>query len=47
MRKTDDNPKKFKNSVFCEFAEMATVTSFLTADPKPTWKGQELLAMSK
>ncbi|KAG6876145.1 hypothetical protein C0992_000696 [Termitomyces sp. T32_za158] len=45
MRRTDD--KTFKNSVFAEFADFATVDAFLKADPKPTFEGKELLIMSK
>lgn len=26
---------------------MSTVEKFLSADPKPTWNGEELLVMSK
>ncbi|KAG6862976.1 hypothetical protein C0993_000732 [Termitomyces sp. T159_Od127] len=45
MRRTED--KKFKNSVFAEFADFATVDLFLKADPKPAFEGKELLIMSK
>ncbi|KNZ71906.1 La like protein [Termitomyces sp. J132] len=45
MRRTED--KKFKNSVFAEFADFATVDVFLKADPKPTFEGKELLIMTK
>ena len=33
--------------MFVEFDSMSTVEKFLTADPKPTWDGKELLIMSK
>jgi lupus La protein len=46
MRREQDD-KKFKGSVFCEYASMEGVNSFLEADPKPTWEGKELLIMSK
>lgn len=46
MRREQDG-QKFKGSVFCEFASMEGVKSFLEADPKPTWEGKELLIMSK
>jgi lupus La protein len=36
-----------QGSVFAEFAEFETVEKFLTADPKPSWGGKELLIMSK
>ncbi|KAG6917135.1 hypothetical protein DXG01_003725 [Tephrocybe rancida] len=45
MRRGED--KKFKNSVFAEFADFAHVDVFLNADPKPTFDGKELLIMSK
>jgi len=46
MRREQDD-KKFKGSVFCEFASMEGLKSFLAADPKPNWEGNELLTMSK
>ncbi|KAA8912382.1 hypothetical protein TRICI_003499 [Trichomonascus ciferrii] len=45
MRRTED--KKFKNSVFVEFASVEDAKKFLEADPKPTYNGNELLTMSK
>ncbi|CAN6618030.1 la protein homolog [Trichomonascus vanleenenianus] len=45
MRRTED--KKFKNSVFVEFAELEDANSFLAADPKPKYGETELLTMSK
>ncbi|TRM55135.1 hypothetical protein BD626DRAFT_610607, partial [Schizophyllum amplum] len=47
VRMRRDDRKKFKGSVFAEFKEPASVDKFLNADPKPTWKGAELLIMSK
>ncbi|GJJ12621.1 hypothetical protein Clacol_006864 [Clathrus columnatus] len=46
MRRVD-HTKKFKGSVFCEFSSVDSVKKFLEADPKPQWKGTELLTMSK
>ncbi|KAI6017863.1 hypothetical protein EDC04DRAFT_470939 [Pisolithus marmoratus] len=46
MRRMDGS-KEFKGSVFVEFATMSSVETFLNADPKPTWNGEELLTMSK
>ncbi|KAI9819766.1 MAG: hypothetical protein M1826_001075 [Phylliscum demangeonii] len=37
----------FKQSVFVEFADEATQQAFLALDPKPRWKGRELLIKSK
>ncbi len=37
----------FKGSVFVEFADEATQKAFLALDPKPKWKGEELLIKSK
>ncbi|CED85301.1 FOG: RRM domain [Phaffia rhodozyma] len=45
MRKGDD--KVFKNSVFTEFAEMESVEKFLALEPKPTFQGAEISAMTK
>ncbi|KAJ1300664.1 hypothetical protein OPQ81_002312 [Rhizoctonia solani] len=45
MRRTEQ--KVFKNSVFVEFADFASVKAFLEADPKPAFQGQELLTMTK
>ncbi|KZP26565.1 hypothetical protein FIBSPDRAFT_854611 [Athelia psychrophila] len=42
-----DSTKEFKGSVFVEFADFSTVEKFLKADPKPQWKGEDLLTMSK
>lgn len=39
--------KPQQGSVFVEFDDMSSVEKFLTADPKPTWEGKELLTMSK
>ena len=36
-----------QGSVFAEFADFKSVEAFLSADPKPTWEGAELLIMSK
>ncbi|GJE89046.1 La protein-like protein [Phanerochaete sordida] len=43
----EENTKNFKGSVFVEFDDMSSVEKFLSADPKPTWDGKELLIMSK
>lgn len=45
LRRTDD--KKFKGSVFVEFAELADAEKFVALDPKPKYKDTELLTMSK
>ncbi|CCM04101.1 uncharacterized protein FIBRA_06261 [Fibroporia radiculosa] len=42
-----DGTKEFKGSVFVEFADYKSVEAFLSADPKPSWKGEELLVMTK
>lgn len=47
VRMRRDENKKFKTSVFAEFADFETVDKFLKADPKPTFEGKELLIMSK
>ncbi|KAF8513526.1 hypothetical protein JB92DRAFT_3083175 [Gautieria morchelliformis] len=47
MRRTEDSKRAFKGSVFCEFANFDDVKKFLEADPKPQWKGTDLLTMSK
>ncbi|RXW19083.1 hypothetical protein EST38_g6779 [Candolleomyces aberdarensis] len=39
--------KKFKASVFTEFADFKTVDRFLKAKPKPTFEDRELLIMTK
>jgi lupus La protein len=39
--------KIFKGSVFVEFDSEETQKKFLALDPKPKWKGQELLIKSK
>ena len=39
--------KTFKGSVFVEFDSEETQKSFLAMDPKPKWKGNELLVKSK
>ncbi|KAF8124376.1 hypothetical protein EV363DRAFT_1354325 [Boletus edulis] len=46
MRRVDGK-KEFKGSVFVEFADMTGVEAFLSVEPKPSWKGEELLIMSK
>lgn len=33
--------------MFVEFADAAGVEAFLGAEPKPSWKDEELLIMSK
>lgn len=45
LRRTDD--KIFKRSVFVEFANEELAEKFLNLDPKPTYKGKDLLIMSK
>ncbi|KAJ2921280.1 hypothetical protein H1R20_g15815, partial [Candolleomyces eurysporus] len=47
VRMRRDENKKFKASVFAEFADFETVDKFLKAEPKPTFEGKELLIMSK
>ncbi|KAG6809523.1 hypothetical protein H0H92_015919 [Tricholoma furcatifolium] len=47
VRMRRDEDKKFKNSVFAEFADFSHVEAFLKADPKPTFEDTELLIMSK
>ncbi|KAF8628179.1 hypothetical protein AX15_004060 [Amanita polypyramis BW_CC] len=47
VRMRRDQEKKFKGSVFVEFADFSTVEKFLNQDPKPTWNGAELLILSK
>jgi lupus La protein len=37
----------FKGSVFVEFASAEEADAFVNLDPKPTWKGNELLVMKK
>lgn len=37
----------FKGSVFVEFDTAETAKKFLASDPKPSWKGKELLILSK
>ncbi|KAI0278925.1 hypothetical protein BGY98DRAFT_971201 [Russula aff. rugulosa BPL654] len=46
MRRVDGT-KAFKGSVFTEFLNFKSVEAFLSADPKPSWDGKELLIMSK
>jgi lupus La protein len=36
-----------QGSVFVEFADFKSVDDFLKADPKPSWKGEDLLIMTK
>lgn len=45
LRRTDD--KKFKESVFVEFATLEEAQKFLALDPKPEYNGNQLLTMSK
>lgn len=45
LRRTDE--KLFKGSVFAEFQTKEQAQKFLELDPPPTWKGHELLVMSK
>ncbi|KAL1969353.1 hypothetical protein VTN77DRAFT_9546 [Rasamsonia byssochlamydoides] len=45
LRRTHD--KIFKGSVFVEFDSEETQKKFLALDPKPKWKGQELIIKSK
>ena len=45
LRRRDDG--KFKGSVFVEFDTEATQKSFLSLDPKPTWKSQGLIIQGK
>lgn len=45
LRRTQD--KTFKGSVFVEFDSEQTAKKFLALDPKPQWKGKELLIKSK
>ncbi|KAF8056037.1 hypothetical protein FPV67DRAFT_1534911 [Lyophyllum atratum] len=47
VRMRRDENKKFKNSVFAEFADFDHVEAFLKSDPKPSWDGEELLIMTK
>ncbi|KAJ3568579.1 hypothetical protein NP233_g5616 [Leucocoprinus birnbaumii] len=47
VRMRRDEEKKFKGSVFAEFADFSSVEAFLKVDPKPTFEGKELLIMSK
>ena len=37
----------FKGSVFVEFASAEEADAFVALDPKPTWKGEDLLIMKK
>lgn len=45
LRRADN--KVFKRSVFVEFADEATQQAFLALEPKPKWKGNDLLIKSK
>lgn len=45
LRRADDGA--FKSSVFVEFADAEQAKKFLELDPKPKYKDQELLTMSK
>jgi lupus La protein len=47
VRMRRDQEKKFKTSIFVEFADFSTVEKVLKSDPQPTWNGEELLIMSK
>ncbi|KAL2267615.1 hypothetical protein VTJ83DRAFT_4892 [Remersonia thermophila] len=45
LRRT--NEELFKGSVFVEFESAEEADAFVKLDPKPTWKGNELLIMKK
>lgn len=45
LRRTDDGD--FKSSVFAEFADVEDAKKFVALEPKPTYREQELLIMSK
>ncbi|KAL1842900.1 hypothetical protein VTJ49DRAFT_3917 [Mycothermus thermophilus] len=45
LRRT--NEELFKGSVFVEFESAEEAEAFVNLDPKPTWKGNELLIMKK
>ncbi|ANB14339.1 Lhp1p [Sugiyamaella lignohabitans] len=47
VRLRRDNDKKFKSSVFVEFASLEDAEKFLALDPKPKYNDVELLTMSK
>ncbi|KAL2865345.1 tRNA maturation protein LHP1 [Aspergillus lucknowensis] len=47
IRLRRSNDKYFKGSVFVEFASEEKQKAFLDLDPKPQWKGQDLLIKSK
>lgn len=36
-----------QGSVFVEFADISSVETFLSAQPKPSWNGNELVIMTK
>ena len=46
LRRTDPE-NIFKGSVYVEFDTVETAKKFLASDPKPSWKGKELLILSK
>ncbi|KZT59572.1 hypothetical protein CALCODRAFT_481462 [Calocera cornea HHB12733] len=43
----DKETKAFKSSVFVEWVDLSAANKFLALDPKPQWKGTELVIMSK
>ncbi|KAK4126206.1 hypothetical protein N657DRAFT_567968 [Parathielavia appendiculata] len=45
LRRTHE--ELFKGSVFVEFSSVEEADAFVKLDPKPTWKGHELLIMKK
>lgn len=45
LRRTNNG--LFKGSVFVTFADEETAKKFIAAEPKPTWKGNDLKIMSK
>ena len=47
IRLRRDHDKIFKGSVFVEFDSEETQKKFLASDPKPKWKGKDLLIKSK
>jgi lupus La protein len=46
LRRANDS-KLFKGSVFVEFENEETQEKFLALDPKPLWKGEQLIVTSK
>lgn len=48
LRRDPDDPKKnFKGSIFVEWTNKETADKFVSLDPKPLWKGHELLILRK